>query len=435
MGETPRRGDSPAGADRGAEKRRRLGDPEIRRWYDNLARGSPITADHYLRSMYVFAQKNKIEPKALPKMAEARLHRALLDFVGAEERRGLAGSSVATYVKAVKSWLEFHGRRVDRPVRIKDATKTPTLSNERVPTQEELRRVLAIATPQQQAGISFLAFSGLRPEAVGNYLGTDGLRVGDLPDLKVAGSKVAFERTPAMVVVRSELSKAGHQYFSFLADDGCARVAEYLSQRAARGERIGPGTDVVHPKTAPKAFLRTVNVSDLVKAPILRARFDWRPYVLRAYFDTQLLLAESKGKVAHDYRVFWMGHKGTIESRYTVNKGRLTAGLIDDMRESYARCAPFLSTIAAASTDASGDRILRALLLASGRTEEEVKKLDLASMDDGQIADLVRNETGRNAVGPRQQVIDESQLPRYLTDGWRFVSTVNGSKAVVERSG
>ena len=59
-----------------------------------------------------------------------------------------------------------------------------------------------------------------------------------------------------------------------------------------------------------------------------------RPYVLRAYFDTQLLLAESKGKMTHSYRQFFMGHKGDMEARYTVNKGRLTKDMIEDMRES-----------------------------------------------------------------------------------------------------
>ncbi|MDI1495879.1 MAG: hypothetical protein K8823_1187 [Cenarchaeum symbiont of Oopsacas minuta] len=44
---------------------------------------------------------------------------------------------------------------------------------------------------------------------------------------------------------------------------------------------------------------------------------------MRAYFDTQLLIAESKGKIAHDIRAFFMGHSGNIEARYTTNKGIL----------------------------------------------------------------------------------------------------------------
>jgi hypothetical protein len=52
----------------------------------------------------------------------------------------------------------------------------------------------------------------------------------------------------------------------------------------------------------------------------LGAGFGWRPYVLRAYFDTQLMLAESKGLVLRDYRQFWMGHKGDMEARFLKHK-------------------------------------------------------------------------------------------------------------------
>ena len=66
-------------------------------------------------------------------------------------------------------------------------------------------------------------------------------------------------------------------------------------------------------------------------------RFTWRPYVLRAYFDTQLLIAESKGKIAHDFRVFFMGHRGSIEATYTTNKSILPEDLLEAMRDSFQR--------------------------------------------------------------------------------------------------
>ena len=74
----------------------------------------------------------------------------------------------------------------------------------------------------------------------------------------------------------------------------------------------------------------------------MRPRFTWRPYVLRAFFDTQLLIAESRGKIAHDFRVFFMGHKGSIEAKYTTNKSILSKLLTDEMRESFRRSQEFL---------------------------------------------------------------------------------------------
>ena len=73
-----------------------------------------------------------------------------------------------------------------------------------------------------------------------------------------------------------------------------------------------------------------------------RPRFEWRPYILRAYFDTQLLIAESKGKIAHDFRVFFMGHKGSMEARYTTNKGMLPEMLTTEMHGAFARAEEFL---------------------------------------------------------------------------------------------
>jgi len=34
-----------------------------------------------------------------------------------------------------------------------------------------------------------------------------------------------------------------------------------------------------------------------------------RPYVLRAYFDTNMIIAESKGKISHPHLQFLRGHK------------------------------------------------------------------------------------------------------------------------------
>jgi len=41
----------------------------------------------------------------------------------------------------------------------------------------------------------------------------------------------------------------------------------------------------------------------------------WRPYVFRTYFDTALMLSESKGMISHAYQQFWMGHTGDIEAQ------------------------------------------------------------------------------------------------------------------------
>ncbi len=69
-----------------------------------------------------------------------------------------------------------------------------------------------------------------------------------------------------------------------------------------------------------------------------------RPYVLRAYAETQFTIAESKGKISHQYLQFLAGHKGDIEARYSTEKGRLPPPMIAGMRQQYQDCEPFLGT-------------------------------------------------------------------------------------------
>ncbi len=90
-----------------------------------------------------------------------------------------------------------------------------------------------------------------------------------------------------------------------------------------------------------KSFLPTVQISRRIRQ-VFRPRFTWRPYMLRAYFDTQLLIAESKGLIAHDFRVFFMGHVGSIDATYTTNKSMLPEKLLDAMQESFTRAEKYL---------------------------------------------------------------------------------------------
>jgi hypothetical protein len=151
-------------------------------------------------------------------------------------------------------------------------------------------------------------------------------------------------------VVRKTLSKTNHEYHTFLTDLGAKRLLAYLNERLVSGEALVPESPVIAPfakyerfrgENHGKRFVETITIrKDIQKA--MRPRFLWRPYVLRAYFDTQLLIAESSEKIAHDFRVFFMGHKGSIEAKYTTNKGILPDSLIKEMRDAYSRSEEFL---------------------------------------------------------------------------------------------
>jgi DNA modification methylase len=90
---------------------------------------------------------------------------------------------------------------------------------------------------------------------------------------------------------------------------------EYLVERIRSGENLTKRSSILGPKTTAKRFISTTYIGDTIRKAIRKAGFSWQPYVLRSYFDTQLMLAESKGHLLRDYRTLWMGHKGDIEHR------------------------------------------------------------------------------------------------------------------------
>jgi hypothetical protein len=212
-------------------------------------------------------------------------------------------------------------------------------------------------------------------------------------------------------------------------------VRDYLEQRLRDGERLTQESAIVSPKQAKKNFIRSVNIGDMIRKPIRSAGFSWRPYVLRSYFDTQLMLAESKGLVLRDYRQFWMGHRGDIESRYTTNKHRLPQSVIDDMREAYKRSQDYLQTI---KPETGEDQLKLALkkqfLAVAGFSEEEIVKYNLEAMSNEELNELVRKRLLgiMSSNGARQRIVALNQLDELIREGWEYVAGLPNDRAIIK---
>ena len=414
--------------------------PTIGRWYRNLARGSEITADVYLRRLGNVCEARKVGPEDLVRMAGDARRDFLTDLVSTMEDAGLTGGYIESTLKALRSWLSFNSVLWELKIKVKGAQATPTLDSERVPTQDELRRIFLAASPRERVAAALLAHAGLRIETLGNYRGNDGLRLGDLPDVVVKGKTLTFRTVPLQVVVRAELSKSDRRYFTFLGPEAAGYLKAYLEGRLRDGEKLTDDSDVIAPTWSKKAFLTSINVGDAIRKAIRAAGFRWRPYVLRAYCDTQLLLAESRGKMTHSYRQFFMGHAGDIEARYTTNKGRLPPDLVEDMRDAYRRSSPFLETSRAEDREAELKALFRRqMLLVAGLTEKEVDTMDLEAMTDPELQRIVRQKlvgatepTGDgNGNGRKQKIVPLSALEEYIEQGWQWIAQLPDNRAVV----
>jgi len=434
-----------AGPPRKYEKLMENGD--LRRWVNEMARTSKITADTYLRRLGSFCMETKLTPPALIEWDEKDVTDVISDYISRAQERTLAGAYILSTVKAVKSWLTYNNRKLTRKIRIGDTNANSTLKDERIPTQQELKAILAAGDPRSRVACILMAHSGMRPEVLGNYMGDNGLKIGDFPDIKIENERVSFERIPAMIVVRPELSKARKQYITFIGSEGCFYISSLVESRIREGEKVGMNSPLITPSKMAlrneKSHIRTINIGDIVRGSIRATSFKGRPYVLSSYFDTQLMLAESKGLILRDYRQFFMGHVGDIEHRYTVNKHRLPEDVIEDMRTAYQKCLKFLETEEHGIKEEDYVKQLResgimAVEIITGLkfTDEEREKL--LSMSIEEFQDKLREVTkDKQAMalnnGNRHKTIPERELEAYLNKGWELIQIYpKGDKAVIK---
>lgn len=427
-----------------------LKDRDVKRWFDNLAAKSIITATVYLRTLGYYCELNKTDPKALLKVAGSKAFRdGFMDFVRELESEGKAGSYITRFKKVLRSWLSFNGLDVKLKVNIAKEYETPTIADERVPSKAELDKILRMATLRGRVAIGLMAFSGLRPQSLGNYDGTGGLKLGDFVEAEIKADGIEFPKVPAMLLVRKGLSKTRHQYFTFVPQQAITYIQDYLQKRVKAGERLSKSSPLLgfDPRGNRKnKFLRTSLVTRDVREAISKAGFSWRPYVLRAYFDTNMIIAESKGKISHPYLQFFMGHKGDIEARYSTNKGKLPPDMVEDMRRCYGECEPFLTTLAAEVEQV--DVVKQAKLEALKSIAKTLLGIDLLEVKTAKERELGKELTAdeeielfeneikkiRGQPDP-QRIVREEELEGYLAGGWEFVSVLPSRRILIRKNG
>ncbi|MEM2904802.1 MAG: site-specific integrase [Candidatus Bathyarchaeia archaeon] len=428
-----------------------LDDEDVRRWHENLAAKSLVTAGVYLRGLGLYCEKNDTTPREILEKArrDGKAFRdGFSDFVRALEREGKAGSYIVRFKKVLRSWLAYNGVQEKLKVNIRGEGETPTIAEERVPSHEEMAKILRKASSRARVSVSLMAFGGLRPESLGNFNGTDGLRLKDLPELELKPGSVGFLKMPTMLVIRRSLSKAGHQYFVFLPREATVYIREHLEERLRRGERLTGESPLLglDPRGVRRnSFMRSSLVSRDIREAIRGAGFTWRPYILRAYCATAFDIAEAKGLISHPWRQFFMGHKGDIEARYSTNKGRLPPEMVEEMRAAYARCEPLLSTMAQPLEQSTV--VKEAKLEALKSIAKSLLGIDLVEVKVARERERGRELTADEAIelfeaeikkrregGEDPQIIvGEPELEGYLKQGWQFVTVLPSQRILIRK--
>lgn len=417
---------------------------EVLRWNRELSLRSKLTADGYVRRLALFCEVAGLSPAEFVRRARTRpetVRRLLSDYAVAQQERGRSPAYIRKVLFALRSWLDHNGVEFTRLPKV-GGRDGVTIENERVPSGEDLRRVLGVLSARGRVCALLMAQSGVRPGVLGSIDATDGLRLGDLPELDL--SQLSFTRVPFVVRVRSARDKIGKGYQTFGGPELAEAIVSYLHERVVRGETLttdsplagslGPGVGRDGRGSKPiGTFVSTKSITLDLREGIHRSGLSFRPYVLRARFATACLIGEQHGTVTRDVREFWMGHDlGSVQNRYTLGK-RLTDETVEAMRAAYERTLPFLSVLQAPRT--SNEEVYRVILEMAGLDAPEVNKLGPLSSEVVLDALHKAKQASASANAPatpgQQKVVDATAVEAWIEKGWRFVAPLNGAKAVI----
>jgi hypothetical protein len=428
-----------------------LSNPTVRSWWEARSLRSRLSADQYLRQLGLLLERLELTPLeigALAKTDPDRLRDLLIQDAAKLKRDGKLDSYISKFLEGLKSYFRFQRIAFDGYPAL-SPVKGASLGNERVPSPEELGRILDHLSARGRVIALFFAHSGVRPGVLGSYQGENGLRLSDLPELELDRRKRSFSKVPFVIRVPADLSKTRVAYVTFGTSQLARTLLSYLEDRARGGETLNPDSPVVAGNPVrgiallsrqgaqhSKGFLSTKVVVEEVRSALQASvpkGVRWRPYVLRAYCSTRLLMAESAGKITRDLREAILGHDGGVAARYNVGK-RWSEELLTDARAAYKRCEPFLSTAAAtAGAGEEADRVLKAFFTSRGLPAQEAARLDFSSKSDEELAEMFR-KLGAARPPPEpstERAVATREVPGLLEQGWRFVAALDAERTIL----
>jgi hypothetical protein len=107
------------------------------------------------------------------------------------------------------------------------------------------------------------------------------------------------------------------------------------------------------------------------------------------------------------------------------------------MRASYKRSQEFLQTKGGSektSEEKLRESFRKQLLLVAGFGHEEVDKVDVASISDEELQNIVRKRLlgGQVTNGASRKVISVAEANDYLAKGWEYVAKISDTQVIIK---
>jgi len=442
----------------------------VREWIEREDGRAESTRYGQVRQLERFLRKTGMTEAELVRAAKdpERIRKVADGFVRSERQAGHRPAYALSVWYGVKSFLDSAGAPVAYNPALKKADMEPAdLASRRVPTADELRRLVDSVSLRNRAIVLFLASSGVRVGVIAKGSegeqeeASDGLRLENLYDIDVATGKFAVK--PVLVSVPPRLSKNGSAYMTAISTEAATVLENYLDQRIRGGEKLSPKSPIFIPdprgadrEARTAEGYRTMNRNGLSNSiaewfsAVAPAGIRWTAHSLRAWCSTRLETAESQGLISRTRREFFLGHALGVDGTYNLSRP-LSPEAREELRESYRQVEEFVTIISPSKEDAKSELIRS---LATAIEQATGKKTD-GSLRGEDLVKALRDALGAASAEPEpvkgpavipsgipppkrsneQRSVDAEAVGRYLDSGWSFVSPLNSHLAIVRWDG
>jgi integrase len=418
--------------------------PDIASWYKD--HGKIATATVQLEQLELFLRRTGLDATELVNLAQKgpkQLKGVVGDYVRTEQTKGRKAKYILNVWWGVRAFLaSVDAAPMWNPKVEKTEADEEDLART-IPTHDQLRQIAtSVKSSRDRAVVYLLASSGVRIGVLATqFEPADGLRLKHLPELKLR-EEPKFEKMPFTIRVPAHLSKGKNAYYTFGSHEAADAVLSMLRERIRGGEALTLESPLILPDTRGRrserrakdgaSFMVRKALAQRIKLAMERVspwESRWSAHTLRAWFSTQLESCESRGLISRTRREFFMGHSLGADGNYNVERP-LSSEKIDELRASYKRCEPSLTTVSMRGEAPDSATISKMLLMRFGYGEEELAAIDLADL--AAVQELVSKKMGLRAEPQsKQRMVSEGELPRYLEEGWTVVASLASNQVVL----
>ncbi|MGI0021369.1 MAG: hypothetical protein ACRD9Q_00780 [Nitrososphaeraceae archaeon] len=398
-----------------------LQDQDTKGWHDSLE--SETTRINYPKHLVEYLLYRNLSIKQMIKNFKADPvleSKRLQDFVNVQLKK-LAPGSVANYVSALQNRLEYDGISLVKRIRIPNRHIHPTITEETIPTKEQILSFLSHANVRAQAIIALISFLGVRFHVIA------GLKLADFPELKIENREIKFEKVPTMVKIRGELSKNKLPYQTFLIEFGCRILKNYLEFRMREGETLTSDSLVIPTDSQYDSLKKKASIiARAVDRVFEKLGNTSRPYSLKDFFATALL----NSGIQQNHQTFFMGHKGPMQLTYSLRR-QLPKEQIEQLRILFKeKIEPHLIPV-----ENSGESVVKAAFKKLAQ-EMGLEVKDEAPMSDtiseiAKVYSAAKADLAKRTNTTKQKTINETELDKFLEEGWEYVSTLPSGNLIV----